>query len=84
MVLEVKNTFCRNVTIYGHCRYENSMSTPLCQFIIMGHVLIQGQLAPISMMQRSSPRTRTRTCKRAGSQVTRRPSHRYRRLQMEL
>jgi hypothetical protein len=29
MVLEVKNTFCRNVTIYGHCRYENSTSTPL-------------------------------------------------------
>lgn len=21
---EAKNTFCRNVTIYGHCRYENS------------------------------------------------------------
>lgn len=23
---EAKNTFCRNVTIYGHCRYENSKS----------------------------------------------------------
>ena len=22
--VEAKNTFCRNVTIYGHCRYENS------------------------------------------------------------
>jgi PAB-dependent poly(A)-specific ribonuclease subunit 3 len=21
---EAKNTFCRNVTIYGHCRYENT------------------------------------------------------------
>ena len=26
VVLEAKNTFCRNVTIYGHCRYENSTS----------------------------------------------------------
>lgn len=25
---EAKNTFCRNVTIYGHCRYENSKSRP--------------------------------------------------------
>ncbi|KAF1998454.1 PAB-dependent poly(A)-specific ribonuclease subunit PAN3 [Amniculicola lignicola CBS 123094] len=25
---EAKNTFCRNVTIYGHCRYENSMWAP--------------------------------------------------------
>lgn len=24
---EAKNTFCRNVTIYGHCRYENSAYT---------------------------------------------------------
>jgi PAB-dependent poly(A)-specific ribonuclease subunit 3 len=25
---EAKNTFCRNVTIYGHCRYENSKCRP--------------------------------------------------------
>ncbi|PVI04807.1 PAB-dependent poly(A)-specific ribonuclease subunit PAN3 [Periconia macrospinosa] len=29
---EAKNTFCRNVTIYGHCRYENSEFVP-CPYI---------------------------------------------------
>lgn len=37
---EAKNTFCRNVTIYGHCRYENT-----CPYIHDHTKLNQGENA---------------------------------------
>jgi hypothetical protein len=46
VVLEAKNTFCRNVTIYGHCRYENSTSYPLSSLLLSSHqVLIETSLS---------------------------------------